>query len=243
MAENIFDIAVLGELEGNDLKEFLLINLSRKSSSFRFTAEHLQQLTDLLRTPAEIRTDRRCSTTGLEALCICLRRLVYPNRLADLEPLFGLSALYLSVIANTVLTYEKSEQYSQAITNRNAPLTTCWGFIDGTARPICRPSLQQQEYFSGHKRTHCVKYQSAVSPDGIICSLKGAYPETRHDAGIFRESGLYEQYTFPNKKFVLYGDPAYSVQELLIAPYRNRNHTDEQHAFNFKRSAVRQAVE
>ncbi|KAF2889449.1 hypothetical protein ILUMI_16724, partial [Ignelater luminosus] len=61
--------------------------------------------------------------------------------------------------------------------------------------------------------------------------LKGAYPGRRHDAGIFRESDLYAQLerhcAFPNKKIVLYGDP------------RNRNLTDEQHAFNFRMSTVR----
>ena len=40
---------------------------------------------------------------GLEALCIYLRRLTYPNRLSDLESLFGLSAPYLSVIANRTM--------------------------------------------------------------------------------------------------------------------------------------------
>lgn len=90
-------------------------------------------------------------------------------------------------------------------------------------------------------------YQSVVSPDGIICSLMGAYTGRRHDAGIFRESGLYRQLEqccrFPNRRFVLYGDPAYSIRELLIAPYRNVNITPEQQDFNTRMSAVRQAVE
>lgn len=36
----------------------------------------------------------------MEGLCILLRRLAYPNRLSDLEPLFGLSAVALSGIIN-----------------------------------------------------------------------------------------------------------------------------------------------
>uniref|UniRef100_A0A8D9B1E4 Uncharacterized protein n=1 Tax=Cacopsylla melanoneura TaxID=428564 RepID=A0A8D9B1E4_9HEMI len=40
---------------------------------------------------------------GKEALCILLRRLAYPNRWTDLEPIFGLSAPYMSKIGNIVL--------------------------------------------------------------------------------------------------------------------------------------------
>lgn len=40
---------------------------------------------------------------GIEALCILLRRLAYPNRLVDLEPLFGLSSSAISNIVNHVV--------------------------------------------------------------------------------------------------------------------------------------------
>lgn len=89
--------------------------------------------------------------------------------------------------------------------------------------PICRPSENQQLYYSGHKKVHCVKHQSLVGPNGKIVSLKGAYPGHRHDAGIFRESGLYqklEQNTvFGDHQYVIYGDQGYSLRELLIRPY------------------------
>ncbi|KAJ8916944.1 hypothetical protein NQ315_013416, partial [Exocentrus adspersus] len=220
--------------------------------------EHLLQLTEALRIPQIIRTNDRHVSTGLEGLCICLRRLVYPNRLTDLEPLFGLSAKHLSDIANTVvrhiylhfhhpltnlrnlpwLNYNKLQQYSQAIADKNAPLRNCWEFIDGTARPICRPSHRQQNFFSGHKRVHCLKYQSVVVPDGIIyyCSLMGPYEGRRHDVGIFRDSNLYTQLEqncrFPNNEnFVLYGDPAYAKTYCSTTRINTRMNT------------VRQAVE
>lgn len=110
---------------------------------------------------------------------------------------------------------------------KGGAIPNCWGFIDGTARPICRPSINQEEYYSGHKRYHCVKYQSVIWPDGIISSLKGAYPGRRHDAGIFRDSELYAELerkaVFGNDTFVLYGDQAYGIRELLLAPYGGQN--------------------
>lgn len=71
----------------------------------------------------------------------------------------------------------------QAVYNRGAPLTNCWGFVDGTARPICRPSVDQRIYFSGHKRVHALKYQAVMGANGIVCELDGPYPGSRHDAG------------------------------------------------------------
>ena len=51
------------------------------------------------------------------------------------------------------------QAFARAVFDRGSPLTDCWGFIDGTARPICRPVKNQRIMFSGHKRTHCLKFQ------------------------------------------------------------------------------------
>ena len=46
----------------------------------------------------------------------------------------------------------------QSVRTRGGAIRNCWGFIDGTPRPICRPTVDQENYYSGHKRFHCVKY-------------------------------------------------------------------------------------
>ncbi|KAG8226421.1 hypothetical protein J437_LFUL012517 [Ladona fulva] len=58
-----------------------------------------------------------------------------------------------------------------AIMRKGGPIKNCWGFIDGTARAICRPSINQQEYYSGHKRLHCLKYQLILIPDGMMAFM------------------------------------------------------------------------
>lgn len=128
-------------------------------------------------------------------------------------------------------------------------MNNIWAFIDGTVRPICRPSQQQHLYYSGYKKLHCVKYQSLLCPDGIIVSLKGAYPGHRHDAGIFRDSGLYqelEQHTaFGDRRYFIYGDQGYSLRELLITPFSQHQIAQDpqrQH-FNNIMSTLRVAVE
>ncbi|XP_023015958.2 uncharacterized protein [Leptinotarsa decemlineata] len=237
-------------------------------NNFRFDKDNIIRLARALGLPNEIVTQQRHRISGLHGLCILLRRLAYPNRLCDLEPLFGLSAQSLSQIANEVadiiyqnhghlienlqnlpwLNLDKLRYYSHAVFAKDAPLNNCWGFIDGTTRAICRPTEEQENYYSGHKRYHCVKYQSLLSPDGLILSLKGAYPGRRHDAGIFRISHLYDELDivarFPNgENFVLYGDLAYGIRDLLICPYGNQHLTPQQQEFNRSMSAVRQAVE
>jgi hypothetical protein len=65
------------------------------------------------------------------------------------------------------LNQDRVQYYAQSIKTKGGPVRNCWGFIDGRARAICRPSINQEKYFSGHKRHHCVKYQSVLCPDGI----------------------------------------------------------------------------
>ncbi|KAJ8912366.1 hypothetical protein NQ315_014733 [Exocentrus adspersus] len=206
---------------------------------------------------------------GVNGLCILLRRLACPNRLGDLESVFGYSYAALSEIMNTAmeiindnkghllqnlgsnrwLNEEKLRVYSEAIHIKGAPMNNLWAFIDGTVRPICRPTVNQRAYYSGHKRVHCVKYQSLLCPDGIIVSLKCAYPGARHDAGIFRESGLYEELeeitVFPNRRYVIYGDQGYGLRELLIRPFSQNEiaiNPERQH-FNNTMSVLRVSVE
>lgn len=46
-----------------------------------------------------------------------------------------------------------------------------WGFIDGTLNATCRPVLDQEQFYLGHKRKHGYKFQSIVTPDGLVSSL------------------------------------------------------------------------
>ena len=57
------------------------------------------------------------------------------------------------------LVWLDPEAFAKAVHEKGAPLTWCWGFIDGTPRPIARPVRNQRIMYSGHKRTHCLKFQ------------------------------------------------------------------------------------
>ena len=68
--------------------------------------------------------------------------------------------------------------------NKDIPLKTAGGLIDGTVRSICRPSVNQRVVYNGHKRVHALKFQSILTPDGMIESLIGPKEGKRHDAGM-----------------------------------------------------------
>ncbi|CAN8030107.1 unnamed protein product [Ixodes persulcatus] len=231
---------------------------------FRFQRDQFPEHLSGLRIPDKITSAQGITVAGEEALCIALRRLAYPNRWIDLEVLFGRGSSVLSSIAAKVYQHidntfgillsdlnhliqllHYSSALLQAVHAKGAPLTNCWGFIDGTARAICRPFMGQENHFSGHKRHHVLKYQSVMCANGIICDPDGPYRGRRHDAGMLGGSLLFQRLRrlVQGHSYVLYGDPAYPMGPLLLKPYGTTGATAAQLHFNKEMSTVRQAVE
>ena len=70
------------------------------------------------------------------------------------------------------------EEVARAIHQKGAALDICWGFVDGTIRPIYRPGENRRVVYNGHKRVHCLKFQSVVPPNGMIANLFGPTGES-----------------------------------------------------------------
>ena len=85
------------------------------------------------------------------------------------------------------------ERMAAAVHAKGAPLTNCWGFPDGTIRPMCRPEEDQRLVYNGHKRTHALKYQSVSTPSGLIAHLYGPIEGSRHDCYLLNRSGLLDE--------------------------------------------------
>ena len=121
-----------------------------------------------------------------------LKRFAYPCRYSDMVHRFGRPVPVLSMAANAVTNYvfdthghlitdwnpnilhrQALLQYSQAIRAKGASLNNCFGFIDGTVRPISRPGRNQRIVYNGHKRVHALKFQSVALPNGLIGNLYG----------------------------------------------------------------------
>ena len=127
---------------------------------------------------------------AVEASCIGLKRFTYTCRYADVVQRCGRPVPQLCMIVNLMADYlfnrygdflhnrnqawlspQSFQMYADAIHIRGAALDNCWGFIDGTVRPICRPKDNQRMVYNGDKRVHALKFQSIVILNGLLVNL------------------------------------------------------------------------
>ena len=99
------------------------------------------------------------------------------------------------------------------IHGRGAPLTNCWGFVDGTVRPISGSERNSRVLYNGHKKVHGIKFQSVAAPNGLIANLFGPVERRRHDSAMLAGSELLqmlERYSIVRDGSILciYGDSA-----------------------------------
>ena len=177
---------------------------------FRFTVPQINDMIDAMQLPPSIITDSKHTVSTFDAMCILLRRLVYPNRLFDLTTPFGMSNTTLSRIINGMamelgnrfndfielwpgLSIDRVHEYSDVVSaHTDGVITDVWGFVGGTLRYMCRPNEMQEASYSGHKHTHGQKFQSIISPDSLIVSLLGPYGASRPDIVVYVDSNTAE---------------------------------------------------
>ena len=108
---------------------------------------------------------------------------------------------------------------------------------------MCRPSRNQREVYSGHKRCHgSLKYQSVSSPCGLIVDLYGPVPGRRHDMHLLRESRIVERLREVNVHgtvYRVYGDPAYPITDVILRAFRGLHLTPVQREINREFNAMR----
>nr|XP_054763769.1 uncharacterized protein LOC129270405 [Lytechinus pictus] len=232
-----------------------------------FLKNDLPRLKHALSIPDTVICRNGSRVDGLEGLCIMLARHAYPCRFCDMMKTFGKSVPQFSLIYRemTDLVFDNCHnllesmdqewlspvnlsRYAAAVYAKGAAIPNCWGFVDGTVRPVCRPKENQRVMYNGHKRLHAMKFQSIVAANGLIANLFGPVEGRRHDCFMLRESGLLnelEQRSFDPEGNILciYGDPAYPLRAHLQAPFKGNNLTEIQTEFNKAMSSVRISVE
>ena len=236
-------------------------------TEFRFYRSDIYRLVDVLDIPGEITCYNRSVFDGIEAFCVFLKRFAYPCRYADMMPRFGRPVPELSMMSNEImnivynahhhllsdfnqpwLSPANLQHYANLVHNKGAALRNCWGFVDGTVRPVCRPGENQRVLYNGHKRIHAIKFQSVVAPNGLIANLYGPGEGKKHDSGMLADSNLLtqlQQHSFsPNRQpLCIYGDPAYPLRIHLQGPFKGANLTPLQRDYNKSMSQVRTSVE
>ena len=148
-------------------------------TEFRVEKWHIPLLADRLQIPPTFQCPQRSVCDGIKGLCMLLKRLAYPCRYSDmitntvLEYIYDRHSHRLAQWNNQVMDPNHLQQYADAISAKGTPLDNCFGFVDGTVRPISCPGQHQRAVYNGHKRVHALKFQSLALPNGIIGNLYG----------------------------------------------------------------------
>jgi DDE superfamily endonuclease len=203
----------------------------------------------------------KCSyETGLLLVLFCLSRprCIHP----EMEVYFKMQKLHISACIATfvdalysvALPYlsdpsifqHRFELYSRLIHEKSGlGGLDIWGFIDSKLRKTCHPTYFQKHVYSRHKCCHGIKFQSVTTPDGLIALLYGPINGNRHDSFMLQESNLLPQLRalFPagEKRFSLYGDPAYPQSDILFGGFRRPPPGSPEATWNTKMSKVRES--
>ena len=178
-----------GEYESFDLDA---LDPAECKAELRFEKSDLASLAEALQIPDRFQCQQRSVCSGMEGLCMVLKRFAYPCRYSDMIARFAKPVPVLSMLTNTVVDFiydmhnhrltqwsntllspQRLEEYAAAISDHGAALNNCFGFIDGTVREICRPKENQRIVYNGHKRKHALKFQSVTLPSGMIAQMYG----------------------------------------------------------------------
>ena len=80
----------------------------------------------------------------------------------------ALNSLALRYLDNPTIYHERMAFYAEHVYAKCGLAQSVWGIIDDTLRKTCRPSLFQKLLYRGHKRSHGIKFQSVLLPDGLL---------------------------------------------------------------------------
>ena len=137
-------------------------------AEFRLRKADISVLAEALDIPETFTCNQGSVIDGIEGHCVLLRRFSYPGRYSDLIPRFGQPVPVLIMICGTVTDhiytihghriseYNHSildptllHVYRNAVSAKGADLDNCFGFVDGTVRPIFRSGDMQRTVYNG----------------------------------------------------------------------------------------------
>ena len=140
--------------------------------------------------------------------------------------------------------------WAAAIHSKTHASPRCIGLLDGTFIEIPRPTGEnvQRQMYNRYYRSHGIKFQSVVVPNGLLFNLHGPNAGRFSDSRILCKSGLMadmaELSQLAGEHYVLYADCAYALEpHLLRGLKRNMLRTQEDRDFQAAMNAPRTSVE
>jgi hypothetical protein len=219
------------------------LNEEECKKSFRFGHSDIKKILVQLQLPDVIITpEHKDRVLVVEGLCLVLRRLSYPCRWFDLQYQFGrhVSALsrvfyyvmhlILQKVKHGLFFYNASRyelnMFANAFALKGVPnALSLFGVIDTKKHYITKPTRHQRSMYSGHKRQHCVKYQTLEAPNGLIIHCSTGDDGRRGDGYILRRSGLINvlRGNVIFLGFKVLGDSAYPNNDVIVSVYKGHH--------------------
>jgi len=216
--------------------------------------------------PKVVKTRARDSCPLHEAMCMLCMKYAWPTRLGSMVKVFGCSVSKMSRVVSAMrrllynafvhalnhpgdLTLRELQRFSAAIEAKSGiGGRFIFGFVDGTVRSIPKPSHLQSAVYNGKDRVHALKYQSVVTPDGMLHQLAGPWAGARHDMHMLRQSALLPYVnalprTADGTQFSIYADCGYSERDGIVTPYFDGAVNAVHEAWNQAMASSRIAVE
>ena len=242
---------------------------------FRFRKEDMPDLLNELQFPVVAGMVRVVNRPGpgqrlvsysfhpMELLCTFLWRMAYPGTWdRSIQILGGRSAsaykyaFYYALnhiyrnfkhCINDISRWEGNcAEWAAAIRDQGAPAPRCIGFIDGTFRPCCRPVQNQRLVYSGYYKSHGLKFQSVIGPNGLIVDLSKCVVGRRGDGYLLHRSRFLRRMArlvaAEGRPFYVYGDPAYALSRYILRGHKGAMSAQMQR-FCTEMSRVRTSVE
>ena len=216
---------------------------------------------------SSIQCENQYTTHFETGMIVLLYRMLWPRHLRpEMEQSLKMRKSKLSSIIQTfsqalykfatpflngaTLWHHRMPYYTQLIEQKTNGLMDCvWGFIDGTIRKTARPVYHQRSVYTRFKKCHGVKFQSITVPDGFVAYLRGPWPAQTHNARMFCESHLMEEFedimpaNAPTAVYALYGDLAYAQSIYLLGGFWKPPAGSHEAMFNRHMSSVQITVE
>ena len=141
--------------------------------------------------PEGLSCQQRTRADRIEGLCMVLKRFTCPCRLSDMIHRFGCAVPVISMITthfekwiydnhhskitewnDQLLSRDKLQVYADVVAGNGAALSNCFGFVDSTVRPICRPGENQKIVYNGPKLSRLEEHNTFREELNLIRETK-----------------------------------------------------------------------
>ncbi|XP_046905855.1 putative nuclease HARBI1 [Hypomesus transpacificus] len=207
---------------------------------YRFSAEGMTYLCQLLEPYVANATHRSRALTVPQTVCVALRYFATGTFMYSVGDAENISKnTVCRTIRKVVLALTYSLGFPRVI-----------GAIDCTHIPIAASLGENEGDFINRRSFHSINVQMTCDHQSLVTSIEAKWPGSVHDSRIFRESALCHRLeqgmaivsNILALSGLLVGDRGYACQPFLMTPYPDPN-TRPQTAFNVALSRTRVKIE